>query len=188
MYGGVIKCREQIDIDNDFIAEADRQFKKRHEASAYYSSRGWDYFYKNDMEAAMKRFNQAWLLDSLNYQAYWGFGNIYGSNKKYLESLEYFKKAEALNDKNPALLESIFTSYLNIFNETKDKKYLDKGIDYLRKSFLIDTSNNRVVALLVMANNYYNQKDSAAKYLRIIDVRDSTLIDNETRQIIKKGG
>jgi tetratricopeptide (TPR) repeat protein len=187
MYGNKPKCKELIEADNEFFNACDKQFNTRKEASAYYSSRGWDYFYKNDMETAMKRFNQAWLLDSLNYQSYWGFGNIYGMNNKYSESLEYFNMAEKLNNKNPRLLESMSSSYLNIFNETKDVVYLDKGIEYLKKSFAIDSSNNRVLSFLVKAYNYYVQRDSATKYLRIIDARDPSLIDDTTRQQIKKG-
>ena len=31
---------------------------------------------KNDTKTVMKRFNQAWLLNTNNPQAYWGFGII----------------------------------------------------------------------------------------------------------------
>ncbi len=39
---------------------------------------GWKYYYKNDLDTAVKRFNQAWMLDRDSIDALWGFGLIMG--------------------------------------------------------------------------------------------------------------
>jgi hypothetical protein len=39
---------------------------------------GWRYYYQGDLDTAIKRFNQAWMFDRRNPEAYWGFGLIMG--------------------------------------------------------------------------------------------------------------
>jgi len=39
---------------------------------------GWQYYYNEDLDTAMKRFNQAWMFDHDNVDALWGFGIIMG--------------------------------------------------------------------------------------------------------------
>ena len=64
------------------LLESEKTFGDHKKASEYYVSKGWEYFYDNDDETSMKRFNQAWLLDNTNSQIYWGFGNLLGKSKK----------------------------------------------------------------------------------------------------------
>ncbi len=94
MYGEVKKCPEQIEIDNDFLADCDKQFKNRKSAAEYYIQSAWDFFYKNDNVTSMKRFNQAWLLDKQNADIYWGFGNLLGKNGGYEKSIKFFELSE----------------------------------------------------------------------------------------------
>jgi tetratricopeptide (TPR) repeat protein len=42
------------------------------------TQRGWKAYYQGDLETAIKRFNQGWMLDKENPEAYWGFGLIMG--------------------------------------------------------------------------------------------------------------
>tara|TARA_R110000868_G_scaffold295250_4_gene555681 strand:- start:1093 stop:1434 length:342 start_codon:yes stop_codon:yes gene_type:complete len=83
MYGEVKKCEQQIISDDEFILESEKQFKNRKKAAEYYVSQGWEYFYKDDNDTSMKRFNQAWLLDKTNAQVYWGFGNLLGKKSEF---------------------------------------------------------------------------------------------------------
>ena len=90
MYGEVKKCEQQVELDNEFILESEKQFKDRKKASEYYVSKGWEYFYKDDNDTSMKRFNQAWLLNPDFSDSYFGFaalmeiqGNITESERLY---------------------------------------------------------------------------------------------------------
>jgi hypothetical protein len=38
----------------------------------------WQYYYKEDLDTAIKRFNQAWMFDHDSIDALWGFGLIMG--------------------------------------------------------------------------------------------------------------
>lgn len=121
MYGRVQKCKQQLDYDKGFLHDCEKQFKDRREGAKFYVNRAWEYFYKNEFDTALMRFNQAWLHDSLNADIYWGFGNVLGlRDKKFKESLTYFDKSLKLNPNNPRVWESASTSYGQLFFETKD--------------------------------------------------------------------
>ena len=46
------------------------------------ADRGWKYYESGDYATAMRRFNQAWLLDSDNAEAYWGMGLVIGQRAR----------------------------------------------------------------------------------------------------------
>lgn len=62
MYGG--EDEPTVDKNTDFSRDAARL--------------GWEYFAKGDDATAIRRFNQAWMFDRDNPEAYWGFGVIMG--------------------------------------------------------------------------------------------------------------
>src|SRR5579871_2628650 len=97
MYGGVQKCKEQIEADSAFLHESDKENKDRKVACVHQLELAWKYFYENNLETSMKRFNQAWLLDSANADIYWGFGDLLGKQHKYGESLKFFDRSISLN-------------------------------------------------------------------------------------------
>ena len=43
---------------------------------------GWQYYYNGDYATAIRRFNQAWLFDRDDVDAYWGFGLIMGQRAR----------------------------------------------------------------------------------------------------------
>jgi tetratricopeptide (TPR) repeat protein len=186
MYGHVQKCKQQLDYDKKFLQDCDKQFKDRQDGANFYIDRGWAYFYKNQFDTAMMRFNQAWLLDSLNADIYWGLGNILGlRDKNFNESLIYLERSLKLNPNNPRVWESASTSYGQLFFETKDRDLLDKSIEHLKNSIAIDP-NARTYGKLTAAYSYFIQKDSARKYLQITDKLDPTAVNPEVREILNK--
>jgi tetratricopeptide (TPR) repeat protein len=186
MYGKEKKCQEQIDIDQDFFKECDKIFKNRKEASSVYTKKAWGYFYKNDFDTAMKRFNQAWLLDSLNAETYWGFGNILGMQMKPEESLTYFNKSLKINPNNSNVWLGLGISHGQIFFKTKDQHQLEKTIEYLKKAIQLDSKNILAYAQLTGSYSYFMEKDSALKYLELTDKLDSNAINQEVREVLKE--
>ena len=186
MYGKEKKCQEQIEIDQDFFKECDKIFKNRQQASRVYTKKAWSYFYKNDFDTAMKRFNQAWLLDSLNAETYWGFGNILGMQMKPEESLTYFDKSIKINPNNSNVWLGLGISHGQIFFKTKNQDQLDKTIEYLKKSIQLDSKNVLAYAQLTASYSYFMEKDSALKYLELTDKLDPNAINSEVREILKE--
>jgi Tfp pilus assembly protein PilF len=186
MYGEVKKCEQQIETDNEFILESEKQFKDRKEASEYYVSKGWEYFYKEDNDTAMKRFNQAWLLDKTNPQVYWGFGNLLGRKNEFDKSVKYLRKSIELDPNNSKVYECIATSYGQLFFKTKDIKYLNLTIENLKKAIKIEPKSGRAYGQLANYYAYLMQKDSLLKYIKKTDKIDPKFIDPKVREMAKK--
>jgi len=184
MFGKIKKCKEQIEADNIFLKEEDKTCPNRHLAANYIVSRAWDYFYQDKLDTAMMRFNQAWLLDSLNSEIYWGYGNILGKQQKYQESLIYFDKSLQINPNNARVWECASLSYYNLFIQTGDKELLNKTIYYLKKSLTFDTQNARVLGGIAAAYSHFMQKDSARSYVNKTDKIDPNMINPEVRKIL----
>lgn len=183
MYGEVKKCPDQIKSDNEFLAACDKQFKNRNEASAKYVEMAWGYFYNSNPDNAMKRFNQAWLLDKNNADTYWGFGNLMGMKRSFTQSISLLEQSIKLNPNNSKVYVSLSTSYGQLFFETKKMEYLDLTVQNLKKSLKLDPNNASNYSALTSAYAYYVQKDSLRKYLKITDKLDPKMISPEVRKI-----
>lgn len=186
MYGNTIKCEQQLKADKDFFAFVDAKFKDRKTASLSYAQLGWDYFYKNELETSMKRFNQAWLLDSLNADVYWGFGNLLGRQNQFQASVPYFEKSLKLKPNNSKVYESLATSYGQLFISNQKSETLNKVIHVLKKANALDKNNPRILSQLTSAYSYFMQKDSALKYLKLTDKIDPNATNPEVRILLKQ--
>ena len=76
MFGHQPKTRTQRQADEQYIESMMRRFNSRAEAARAASSLGWKVYYAGDSRTAIRRFNQAWLLDPLDQYALWGFAVI----------------------------------------------------------------------------------------------------------------
>jgi hypothetical protein len=63
--------------DEAFIAEAAAKHGSRQAASRAYADAGFELYRADDLENAMRSFNQAWLLDAKNPAAFHGFGAVF---------------------------------------------------------------------------------------------------------------
>lgn len=94
-YGSLAKNEAQKVADAKFIASIDDYYQgDRKKAAEDISSRGWQFLRQNNASEAMKRFNQAWLLDSTNGNALWGMAAIEAGSGKFAASLKLFAEAE----------------------------------------------------------------------------------------------
>jgi len=96
MYGGVEKTPEQKKSDEEFVNAVVNAAGSREGAAADAIVRGKDFLQKGDLEMAMRRFNQAWLLDSNNPDVYIGFGDVLTKQGNEKEAAEMYSKAENL--------------------------------------------------------------------------------------------
>jgi len=94
-YGSLPKAAWQKEADANFIAAIDEEYQgDRIKASSDLALRGWQYLAGRDLASAMRRFNQAWLLNNHNGIALWGMGAVEASLGKVDESLQLFAEAE----------------------------------------------------------------------------------------------
>jgi tetratricopeptide (TPR) repeat protein len=94
-YGLQPKNDAQKAADAQFIASIDDYYKgDRKKASGDVASRGWQFFGQGNLPDAMRRFNQAWLLDSTNGRALWGMALIQADSGKFEEALKLLAEAD----------------------------------------------------------------------------------------------
>ena len=139
MYGNLEKTLYQKQHDQDFIQSVIDKTGSREKGSEKYANIGWSYLSKGDWQTAMKRFNQAWLLNPQNPQAYWGFGSILNQQRKFDEAIKMSEKALQLDPQNYRLMSDLAFTYGNKartvieFNEEK-ARYVSKAIALYRKA------------------------------------------------------
>lgn len=94
-YGSLPKNDAQKAADAKFVASIDDYYKgDRKKGAVDASSRGWQFLREGNRLDAMKRFNQAWLLDERNGYALWGMAAVQAGSGKIDESLKLFAEAE----------------------------------------------------------------------------------------------
>ena len=94
-YGSLPKTEWQKEADAAFISSIDKDYHgDRNKASAELAARGWQYLAAGNLADAMRRFNQAWLLNHSNGTALWGMAAIQASSGKFDDSLKLFTEAE----------------------------------------------------------------------------------------------
>ncbi|UYZ60055.1 hypothetical protein [Hymenobacter latericus] len=100
-YGGIVKSKALRQLDQEFIASALRQYNNdRRAASESCVVQGWSYFYDNNFSTSVKRFNQAWLLDSTNCNVYYGFSACLSEKGDAAGAHRYFLMAQRLDSRN----------------------------------------------------------------------------------------
>jgi len=85
--------------DEAFIRDSTLRFGSRQAGSNTLAAQGWVAARAGQDDVAMRRFNQAWLLNPKNYSVFWGFGAMLSGKGKLSEALEYLETArELVND------------------------------------------------------------------------------------------
>ncbi len=91
MYGEVPKNDAYKKMDEKFIESVLAQFGTVDSAVQVHVDLAWRYFYNRDLETAMKRFNQAWLLNSEYPDSYFGFAALMDMRGNKAESERFYK-------------------------------------------------------------------------------------------------
>jgi hypothetical protein len=103
MYGHLTKTAAQKRADREYIEFMTKDGRSRSEAADIAAKAGWDFYYKGDHVTAIKRFNQAWLLDPDNQLALWGFAGICRDRDQLRDAITYFELAIEKGPDSPLL-------------------------------------------------------------------------------------
>ncbi len=145
MYGGVTKDAGMIQADENFIAAALKLGYTRATGSDHAVKLGWEYFFKHDNAAAMRRFNQAWLLDPDNGNAFHGFALVVIDRDSDVASADsLFKQGIA----KPRQLPGIYLDYGRFLLKTNRPA---DAIPQLRKALTFSDMGPDAEALLTIA-------------------------------------
>ena len=116
MYGGLDRqSNPQLKAaDEQFIANMVRDFGSREKGSEASVEQGIRYYKRDDYVSAMRRFNQAWLLNPNNPDAFWGFAVVYHDKEQIREAKEMIDRALSLGLAKPTAIADagrIYTLY-----------------------------------------------------------------------------
>jgi tetratricopeptide (TPR) repeat protein len=108
MYGqpGIERPENLKKADEAFVRDATLKFGGRTAASRAMAAQGWAAVRSRNLDLAIERFNQSWLLNPKNYQAFWGFGAVLSERGKLREATEQLGTARELIDE-PAQMNAL---------------------------------------------------------------------------------
>jgi tetratricopeptide (TPR) repeat protein len=157
-YGHVQKSAGQLDADARFIQVTLPDYGNKRFASEALIILGFQYL-DHDVKTAMYRFNQAFLLDSTNSDIYRGYGAVYMTLEDYPRAGEQYKEG-LINDLSNA---RILTDYGNYF---MSQIMWDSAVQYLSRSYLIDSTNQNTSFKLSACYYYIGDCNQAVYYYK----------------------
>jgi tetratricopeptide (TPR) repeat protein len=114
----------------------------------------------------MKRFNQAWLLDNKNENAYWGFASVYFMFGDYTKALKQLDKGLFLNPKSSNILTDKATIYTAYYAQDRKAENLDTALRLFNESYEIDPRNGNTLFKLSLAYFYKGDCQNAKRFLK----------------------
>lgn len=132
MYGqpGIPRPDLLQQADADFISKATAGFGgDRKAASQAWAEQASRFLSQGNLDYAMRRYNQAWLLDDTNYEAYWGFGRVMVETDQFEDGVKFMRRAVELC-RDPIQLPAVYSD-------------LGVACSYLADSLPLDRSSER---------------------------------------------
>ncbi len=99
---------------------------------------------QGDLMHAMYRFNQGWLVDSTNAEAYWGYGAFFMELDRPAVAMQWMRQGLALDSANTHLLTGMATAALaeqhtmRSLDAARADDLLNAAIALLQRSYAID--------------------------------------------------
>ena len=173
-YGNVERTEKQKDSDLKFRKDILDYYKgDTIAASKKMSDLGFTYLYdKGDLVTAMRRFNQAYMLNAKNSEAYYGFGTVYFNLGALDKARKQYDKGLEINPKNSAIMTDYGTTYLGDYYNSIEKGlkgstgFLEKANDYLIRANEINEKDSNTIYKLSIVKMYLGECREAMTLLK----------------------
>ncbi|WP_210514007.1 tetratricopeptide repeat protein [Hymenobacter terricola] len=156
LFGGLTPAQATQVIGEAQLKAIAASFTNKDEASAFFTTKGYDYLRENKPDTATYRFNLAWLLNPQNAEAYRGLGIIASSQPSPDAAIGLLAKGLALSPGSTLLMSDLGASYLIRYGQTKKKKDLTAGMELLQRATAAEPTN--AVAWQQLARGLYYQE------------------------------
>ena len=157
LFGGLSPAQATQLIGEAQLKAIAASFASPAEASAFFTTKGFEYLSENKPDTAAYRFNLAWLLNPQNAEAYRGLGIVASSQPRPDAAIGLLAKGLALAPQNTQLMSDLGASYLIRYGQTKKKKDLAAGLDLLQRATTADPANANAWQQLARGL-YYQEK------------------------------
>lgn len=143
LYGGLSVAQAQQAVGAAVLADVDRSFASRTEASKFFSNKGFEYLQENQPDTATVRFNLAWVLDPKNPEPYRGLAVLLSRRPDAApEAIQALAlQGLAVAPTNGPLLTDVANLTLARYEQSKKKKDLQQASDYTQRALLADSVN-----------------------------------------------
>ena len=130
MYGqpGVARPENLKKADEAFVRDATLKLGSRAAASRAMAAQGWAAVRSRNLDLAMERFNQSWLLNPKNYQSFWGFGAVLSERGKLADAIEQLGTAKELID-DPGQMNALLSDIGAVNSEYAARLPADKQLE-----------------------------------------------------------
>ena len=177
MYGEVPKNDEYKKIDDDFRKECLAQFKTIDSSVLVQIDQAWRYFYNNDLNSAMKRFNQAWLLNPKFPDSYFGFAALMDIQGNKKESERYYKLGLD-NDNKKERVQICYQRIADCKEQLKDiKGTIEANTKILEINPTYANAYKKIGYLQMQTGNYEKALIAYAKAIEL-DPKDAMTYNN----------
>jgi tetratricopeptide (TPR) repeat protein len=137
MYGqpGIVRPDDLKKADAAFARQATTKYGSPGAASRVWAGQGWSAMRDGKPDLALEQFNRAWLLNSKNYQVFWGFGAVLSEQGKLEGAVEQLSVANQLIDEpaqKAALLSDLGSVYSELAASLPQDKQLDRAQYFVR--------------------------------------------------------
>jgi tetratricopeptide (TPR) repeat protein len=156
LFGGLTPAQATQVIGAAQLKAIAASFASPAEASAFFTTKGFEYLRENQPDTATYRFNLAWLLNPQNAEAYRGLGIIASAQPTADAAIALLTKGLALAPTNVLLMSDLGASHLIRYSTTKKKKDLAVAMDLLQRATTADPVN--AVAWQQLARGLYYQE------------------------------
>ncbi len=154
MYG-VEKSQLPRLAHEQFIRETTAVFGSREAASDAFARRAWQLYEQDDLAAAMRGFNETWLLNPHSPQPYWGFGAILHDQGKVHEALAMLSRASDIDPSNPRLmadLARVVAQEATYAGTTAEReRYFNTACKLFEKASVLEPNNGHSYGLRALA-------------------------------------
>ncbi len=173
------KTQQQKASQQKFLKENTKRFKSKALASKYYVIQAQRAFNEQKLDSASLLFGRAWLMDSTNSDILWGYGKIYGEQKKYDMAIFVLYRALEKNKNNPRMLTDVATSHLNRFYETSNPEDLIQSKKLLKEAIVLKSNQTEAYYKLAINSYYLKEYDLAWEYLHK-SITNKNTVTNKT--------
>ncbi|HEX9443845.1 MAG TPA: hypothetical protein VGA73_06980 [Candidatus Binatia bacterium] len=169
----VLKAADEL-----FIQQAAGGLGSREKAGIAWAMEGEKYMSEGNLDFAMRRYNQSWLLNPNSYRPYWGFGRVLTEQDKFDEAIKHFEKAKQLIDddyQKTGLLSDLGAAYafkgesISQSNADERARYFALANENFRESVKLDPKYANAWRQWAMA--LYREGDYAGAWEKVKEAR-----------------
>lgn len=188
MYGAVSE-KAQADMTSKNRSGLDStvtQFGSESKASEGLANQGFEFYQKGDLSNAMRHFNKAWLVNTNNPEAYWGFALVLTERNKFCDALGMIKIAQSKGASSEVFLTDAALIYTGCALEQSStdsplrSEYLKQSDDMFGEA-LASSTDKKDYVLHHWARALYKRGDYAGAWDKVMMYRQETGKEFEPR-------